>query len=47
MNQAVKQWVQETADLCQPDEIYWCNGTEEEYERLLQEMVAAGVAITA
>jgi len=45
MNQAVKQWVQETADLCQPDEIYWCNGTEEEYERLLQEMVAAGVAI--
>lgn len=45
MNQAVEKWVQEMAALCQPDQIYWCDGTQEEYDRLLNEMVEAGVAI--
>lgn len=45
MNQAVEKWVQEMAQLCEPDQIYWCDGSQEEYDRLLQEMVDAGVAI--
>jgi len=45
MNQALEKWVQEMAALCQPDQIYWCDGTQEEYDRLLKEMVNAGVAI--
>jgi phosphoenolpyruvate carboxykinase (GTP) len=45
MNQAVEKWVQEMAAICQPDQIYWCDGTQEEYDRFLKEMVEAGVAI--
>jgi phosphoenolpyruvate carboxykinase (GTP) len=31
--------------MCQPDRVYWCDGSQEENERLLQEMVASGMAI--
>jgi len=33
------------AKMCQPDRIYWCDGSEEENTRLLNEMVEAGAAI--
>ena len=35
-------WIQEVADLCQPDAIHWCDGSEEENARLCALMVAAG-----
>jgi len=41
----VRAWVEEMAQLCQPDRIYWCDGSEEEKERLTQEAVDAGVLI--
>ena len=28
--------------LTQPDEVYWCDGSDEEYEQLAQTLVAAG-----
>jgi phosphoenolpyruvate carboxykinase (GTP) len=43
-NQKLQKWVQEVADMCQPDTIYWCDGTKEEYDRLMGEMVAGGMA---
>ena len=39
------QWVEEMEKMCQPDEVYWCDGSEEENERLLQMMVDSKMAI--
>jgi phosphoenolpyruvate carboxykinase (GTP) len=35
-------WVREMAQLCQPDSIYWCNGSEQEKAALIQECLASG-----
>ena len=40
----VKAWVEEIAKMCQPDAIYVCDGSTAEYDRLMQEMVDAGLA---
>src|SRR5215207_589942 len=38
-------WVDEMAALCKPDQVYWCNGSQQEYDRLCHEMVASGTFI--
>jgi len=35
-------WVDEVAALTQPDEIHWCDGSDEEYDQLAQTLIAAG-----
>lgn len=44
-NKKLLEWVKEMADMCQPDDIYWCDGSQEENDRLLQMMVDSGMAI--
>ena len=43
-NAKLSNWVREVAGLCQPDVIYWCDGSKAEYDRLMAQMVASGMA---
>ncbi len=38
----LQEWVNEIANLCQPDQVHWCDGSEEENQKLLQLMVDNG-----
>ena len=44
-NKKLIQWVQETADRCRPSSIHWCDGSQEEYDLLCQQMVDNGTFI--
>ncbi|TMQ72384.1 MAG: phosphoenolpyruvate carboxykinase (GTP), partial [Candidatus Eisenbacteria bacterium] len=37
-------WVEETAALCQPDRVSWCDGSTGEYQTMLRLLVHAGTA---
>jgi phosphoenolpyruvate carboxykinase (GTP) len=39
------QWIRDMATLCQPDHVHMCNGSEEEYNQLCQQMVKQGTFI--
>jgi phosphoenolpyruvate carboxykinase (GTP) len=43
-NEKLKQWVQEVADLCRPDDVYVCDGTQKEYDQMIARLISAGSA---
>ena len=44
-NQKLLDWVNEWAAICQPDNVYWCDGSEKENQRLMDKVVASGAAV--
>jgi phosphoenolpyruvate carboxykinase (GTP) len=44
-NESLSAWVEDVARQTQPDRVIWCDGSEEEYRRLVQEMLADGTLI--
>lgn len=42
MNQSVKNWVDEIAALVRPESIHWCDGSEAEYQKLIDMQVESG-----
>ena len=44
-NKKLQGWVEEAAELCQPDSIYWCDGSQEENDRLCEELVQKGTFV--
>jgi phosphoenolpyruvate carboxykinase (GTP) len=44
-NRRLVRWVEEVAALTQPDAIHWCDGSQAEYDRMFQLMLASGTAV--
>ncbi len=41
LNRDVAAWVDEVAKLTQPDHIFWCDGSQSEFQALQRELIAA------
>jgi len=44
-NPVVIAWVNDMAELCQPDRVFWCNGSEAERVALTDQAVRDGVLL--
>jgi phosphoenolpyruvate carboxykinase (GTP) len=44
-NQDLLDWVEGVAALCAPERVHWCDGSQEEYDALCEQMVAGGTFI--
>ncbi|MFN8531316.1 MAG: phosphoenolpyruvate carboxykinase (GTP) [Anaerolineae bacterium] len=44
-NRRLRVWIQEMVDLCKPDSVYFCNGSQEEYDQLCEDLVEKGTFI--
>ncbi len=44
-NQKLLAWVSEVEAMCKPDRVVWCDGSQEEYDRLMALMVETGMAV--
>jgi phosphoenolpyruvate carboxykinase (GTP) len=45
LNNELANWVAEVANQCEPDQIYWCDGSQEEYDALCDQLVKKGTFI--
>ncbi|MHB1687218.1 MAG: phosphoenolpyruvate carboxykinase (GTP) [Ignavibacteriaceae bacterium] len=45
VNKKLITWVNEMAELCKPDLVYWCNGSDEEFEQMAKELISNGTFI--
>jgi phosphoenolpyruvate carboxykinase (GTP) len=40
----LRAWVDEVAGLTQPDDVHWCDGSDEEFDLMMRTLVDAGAA---
>ncbi|MGI9030124.1 MAG: phosphoenolpyruvate carboxykinase (GTP) [Ilumatobacteraceae bacterium] len=45
-NEQLRRWVDDWAGVLAPDDIHWCDGSADEYDRLCAELVASGTFTT-
>ncbi len=45
LNTKLRNWVEEMVALCRPDQVYWCDGLQAEYDHLCEQMVESGTFI--
>jgi phosphoenolpyruvate carboxykinase (GTP) len=43
-NERLQAWVKEIAELCEPERVHWCDGSESEYDEMMRLLVQAGTA---
>jgi phosphoenolpyruvate carboxykinase (GTP) len=43
-NKKLLAWVKEVEELCRPDQVHWCDGSDEEYAEMVELMLASGTA---
>jgi len=41
----LRTWIADMVALCKPDSVYWCDGSQDEYDRLCAELVEKGTFI--
>ncbi len=44
-NKRLLGWVKEMIDLCSPDQVHWCDGSQREYDELCAQMVDTGTFV--
>jgi phosphoenolpyruvate carboxykinase (GTP) len=44
-NRKLAAWVEEVAQMCKPEQVNWCDGTPEEYARIIERMILSQTAI--
>ncbi len=44
-NEKLNRWITELTQMCKPDSVYWCDGTKEEYDRMMAKMIESGMGI--
>ncbi len=44
-NEKLNNWIKEVSELCQPDDIYICNGSKDEYDLMMKKMIDIGSAV--
>lgn len=44
-NKKLREWIKDMVALCNPDHVHWCDGSQEEYNHLCNQMVASGTFI--
>lgn len=44
-NKKLDEFVQKASEMCKPDRVWWCDGSDEEYQFMLRLMIQSGTAI--